>query len=191
MYENLPDEELVSLSKASDIAAEEALISRYTSSVRSIARPYFLAGADSEDLIQEGMIGLMTAIREYAEEKGVPFRVFAFSCIRNKIYSAITNAQRGKHSPLNNYVSLEAAFLEPSLLEDPEASVIGKEASREFSRQLEGILSKFELRILLLYLEGLSYSEISSETGKSQKSVDNAVQRIRRKVLRHTNGDIR
>ena len=191
------DEELIALMRNGDDAATEALISRYAGYVRFLARPYFLAGGDAEDLIQEGMIGLLKAIREFHPEKDVSFKTFAGSCIRNKLFSALKNAARNKHSPLNHYISLEAPFFDsnmehPDLIisnlgvsGDPVELVIGNEALKELSATLRGLLSGFEAKVLDLYLEGRSYQEISEITLKPQKSVDNAVQRIRRKLARY------
>jgi RNA polymerase sporulation-specific sigma factor len=189
------DEELIILHKSGASPAEEELISRYTPYVRFLARPYFLAGGDAEDLIQEGMIGLLKAIREFDSRRDATFKTFAAACIRNKLYTALKNAARNKHSPLNNYISLEAPFFDRArsdtaishlgIAGDPVDLVIGIENFKELSQALRGLLSGFEAKILALYLEGLSYQEISDATSKPQKSVDNAVQRIRRKLARY------
>ncbi len=204
-FEKLNDERLVELCREGNDSAEEVLISRYTKHVRSLARPYFLAGGDSEDLIQEGMIGVVKAISGFQPERDTSFKTFAFVCIRNKLYSAVKNASGNRHSPLNNYIPFEALLFDSdsshhganafsfSSADDPAEQIIGREATRELLHKLEGILSRFELDVLELYLEGLSYAEISERVSKPQKSVDNAVQRIRRKFGSHiTNrGDIR
>ena len=191
------DEALCTLAASGDRIAEEALVMRYHRLVRICARPYFLAGGDSEDLIQEGMVGLLAAIREYDSGKAASFRTFAEVCIKNRLISVIKAAARDKHIPLNNYVSFETPLFSGNgdhyaygaadqLQEDPEAILLGREAFQERMRALEGQLSGFEASILRLYLNGLSYSEIAAEVNKSPKSVDNAVQRIRRKFSRQT-----
>ena len=190
------DEALCTLAASGDRIAEEALVMRYHRLVRICARPYFLAGGDSEDLIQEGMVGLLAAIREYDSGKAASFRTFAEVCIKNRLISVIKAAARDKHIPLNNYVSFETPLVSGNgdhyaygaadqLQEDPEAILLGREAFQERMRALEGQLSGFEASILRLYLNGLSYSEIAAEVNKSPKSVDNAVQRIRRKLAQH------
>mgnify|MGYP001518838053 FL=1 len=190
------DEALCTLAASGDRIAEEALVMRYHRLVRICARPYFLAGGDSEDLIQEGMVGLLAAIREYDSGKAASFRTFAEVCIKNRLISVIKAAARDKHIPLNNYVSFETPLFSGNgdhyaygaadqLQEDPEAILLGREAFQERMRALEGQLSGFEASILRLYLNGLSYSEIAAEVDKSPKSVDNAVQRIRRKLAQH------
>ena len=196
------DEALCTLAASGDRIAEEALVMRYHRLVRICARPYFLAGGDSEDLIQEGMVGLLAAIREYDSGKAASFRTFAEVCIKNRLISVIKAAARDKHIPLNNYVSFETPLFSGNgdhyaygaadqLQEDPEAILLGREAFQERMRALEGQLSGFEASILRLYLNGLSYSEIAAEVNKSPKSVDNAVQRIRRKLAqRASSGDI-
>lgn len=197
----LTDEALCALAVSGDRIAEETLVIRYHRLVRICARPYFLAGGDSEDLIQEGMVGLLAAVREYDPEKGAGFRRYAEVCIKNRLISAIKAATRDKHTPLNNYVSFETPLFSGNgdrypygtyalTLDGPEEILIGREAFRERVKTLEGQLSGFEARILRLYLNGLSYSEIAAEVNRSPKSVDNAVQRIRRKLAQlHSFGD--
>ena len=174
--------------------AEEALVRRYSGLVRSCARPLFLAGGDSEDLIQEGMFGLIRAIREYDGAKAASFRTFAEVCIRNRLISALRAASRDKHSPLNQSVPLDTPFFDGNSYPfgalrassaDPEELII--EALESTRKQL----SEFEAKILGLYLDGLSCQEIAKAVGKSPKSVDNAVQRVRRKAARQlSSGDI-
>ena len=195
------DEALCSLAASGDRIAEEALVMRYNRLVRVCARPYFLAGGDSEDLIQEGMVGLLNAIREYDPGKGSSFRTYAETCIRNRILSAIRAAARDKHTPLNHYVSYETPLLDGNTdsyplsasrqpQQNPEDMLISREERRERLGTLKGQLSGFEAQILDLYLRGLSYVEIASEVDRSPKAVDNAVQRIRRKVAQHlSSGD--
>lgn len=195
------DEALCSLAASGDRIAEEALVMRYNRLVRVCARPYFLAGGDSEDLIQEGMVGLLNVIREYDPGKGSSFRTYAETCIRNRILSAIRAAARDKHTPLNHYVSYETPLLDGNTdsyplsasrqpQQNPEDMLISREERRERLGTLKGQLSGFEAQILDLYLRGLSYVEIASEVDRSPKAVDNAVQRIRRKVAQHlSSGD--
>ena len=194
--QELTDETLCRLAASGDRVAEERLVMRYNRLVRMCARPYFLAGGDSEDLIQEGMVGLLAAIREYDSSKAAVFRTYAEVCIKNRLFSVIKAAARDKHIPLNNYVSFETPLFSGNgdhyaygaadqLQEDPEAILLGREAFQERMRALEGQVSGFEASILRLYLNGLSYSEIAAEVNKSPKSVDNAVQRIRRKLAQH------
>ena len=198
----LTDETLCALAASGNRIAEEALVVRYNRLVRICARPYFLAGGDSEDLIQEGMMGLLAAIREYDPSKAVHFRTYAEVCIKNRLLSAIKAATRDKHTPLNTYISFETPLFNGNdnhyaystgheRLENPEDVIISREAYQERLDVLKGQLSGFEAKILGLYLNGLSYSEIASEVTKSPKSVDNAVQRIRRKLAQQLlSGDI-
>lgn len=187
------DEALCSLAAMGSRLAEEHLVERYSRLVRVCARPYFLAGGDSEDLIQEGLIGLLSAIRGFDERKEANFRTFAEVCIRNRLCSAVKAAARDKHTPLNHSVSLGTLLFdgdsesypygtEYRRAENPEDVVIDREERQLKLKTLRGKLSSFERTVLDLYLEGLSYVEIAAEIGKPIKSVDNAVQRIRRKV---------
>ena len=190
------DEQLCRAVALGNRAAEEVLVLRYNRTVRMCARPYFLAGGDSEDLIQEGMVGLLAAIREYDSSKAASFRTYAEVCIKNRLISAIKAAARDKHTPLNNSVSFETPLFSGNgdsypygtpgqQAEDPEEILLSREDFRERMDALKGQLSGFEAGILRLYLNGLSYSEIAAEVNKSPKSVDNAVQRIRRKLAQH------
>lgn len=196
------DEALCALAVSGDQLAEEMLVIRYNRLVRICARPYFLAGGDSEDLIQEGMLGLLNAIREYNSAKEAAFHTYAEVCIKNRLISAIKAAARDKHTPLNNYVSFETPLFDGNTpqyaygadhqrLENPEDVLIGREQFQEQMSVLKGQLSGFEAKIIGLYLNGLSYLEIAAEVGRAPKSVDNAVQRIRRKLARHfSSGEI-
>lgn len=174
------DEFLCQFAAAGDRAAEEELVKRYLRPVRIYARPYFLAGGDSEDLIQEAMFGLLKAIREFDPQRDALFHTFAEVCIRNRIRSAVATAARDKHSPLNNSVPFESPMLGSG--DDPEALYISREEEAERLDKLQKRLSPLEQDILALFLRGLSYREIGAQVGRSVKSVDNAVQRIRRKV---------
>ena len=190
------DETLCALAADGDRGAEETLVLRYNRMVRICARPYFLAGGDSEDLIQEGMLGLINAIRAYDPSCGTAFRTYAERCIRNRLISAIKAAARDKHTPLNDYISFETPLFDGYTihnacgtdyrrLENPEDTFICREEHLERMRVLKGQLSGFEAKVLACYLEGLSYTEIAAQVKRSPKSVDNAVQRIRRKVAQH------
>lgn len=201
IYRNLTDEALCRQAADGDCAAEEALVLRYNRLVRACARPFFLMGGDSEDLIQEGMVGLINAIREYVPSRDTVFSTFAETCVRNRMISAIRAASRDKHNPLNQSVSFETPLFERasnylpfgtfSSQADPEALYISREELQERMSALRSQLSGFEAKILGLYLSGLSYGEIAAEVNRSPKSVDNAVQRVRRKLAQQPKpGDI-
>ncbi|MGN1015206.1 MAG: sigma-70 family RNA polymerase sigma factor [Butyricicoccus sp.] len=175
--------------------AEEILAVRYSSLVKSCARPYFLAGGDSEDLIQEGMLGLLTAIRSFDPQRGTAFGAYARTCVQNRIVSAVRAAAAGKHQPLNHSESLsEKPFTDDSSdlsVSDPAVLVIGKEEQRERMQRLSQQLSTFENAVLDLYLEGCSYQDMAEQLHRPVKSVDNAIQRIRRKAAPILHGDDR
>lgn len=196
--ENLDDEQLVRLAKKGDESAFEDLIIRYKGNVLSKARTYFLIGADREDIIQEGMIGLVKAIRDYKEEKAASFRVFADICITRQIITAVKTATRQKHKPLNTYISLSRPVYDEDnenrtlvdVLEsdgsfDPEEKMLGSESYHGLSSDVMEVLSGFERRVLEEYLCGKSYQQISEEIKKPPKSIDNALQRIKRKLEKH------
>lgn len=174
------DEALCARAAAGDRLAEETLVMRYQRLPRSCARPYFLAGGDSEDLIQEAMFGLLKAIREFDVQRDTSFRTFAEICIRNRIRSAVTAAMRGKHVPLNDSVPFESPMLGNE--NSPEELFINREEEQEQMSRINRRLSPLERQILSLYLQGYSYRDIGLQVGRPTKSVDNAVQRIRRKV---------
>ena len=174
------DEYLCSRVAEGDRSAEELLVLRHMRLVRACARPYFLAGGDSEDLIQEAMFGLLKAIREFSPQRDAAFRTFAETCIRNRIRSAIKSADCDKHAPLNRSIPFEHPML--GSVSGPEDLVIGQEEEREQLEKINRFLSPLERRVVALYLNGHSYQEIGLQLGKPAKSVDNAVQRIRRKV---------
>ena len=194
------DESLCQMAKAGERTAEELLVTRYIRFVRTCARPFFLIGGDSEDLTQEGMIGLMNAVREYDAGKAASFRTFAEICIRNRLYSALRSAAGDKHSPLNQSVPLDTPYLDSnsytsgtsSLAQcNPEDFLIDREHTAALLSGVRKQLSDFEAEILGYYLDGLSCREIAGTVGKPPKSVDNAVQRIRRKVARQLlSGDL-
>ena len=200
MYDGLSDERLCELARDGDRDAEELLVSRYNRMVRQLARPYCLAGGDSDDLIQEGMIGLIYGVREYDGTRPASFRTYAEICIRNRLYTAVRAAARDKHTPLNQSVPLEIPFFDsrttsfgaPLLSQsNPEDLVIGREDLRDTLSGVRKQLSEFEAKILGYYLDGLTIREMAEAVHKSPKSVDNAVQRIRRKIARRlTSGDL-
>ena len=186
-----PDETLCSMAAAGDRVAEETLVTRYTRLVRTCARPFFLAGGDSEDLTQEGMVALIKAVREFAPDKAASFRTFAEICIRNRLYSVLRASARDKHKALNQSISLNTPDFDSnsytsgtsSLAQrDPEDFLIDREHTAALLAAVRKQLSEFEAKILGYYLDGLSCREIAETVGKPPKSVDNAVQRIRRKV---------
>jgi len=198
VYTTLPDEALSAMARGGDAEAEEVLVKRYTRLVRQLARPLYLAGGDSDDLIQEGMIGLMCGVREYDGTRPAGFRTFAEICIRNRLYSAVRAAARDKHTPLNQSVPLEIPFFDGQSSsygviagENPEDLVIGREGVEDALSEVRKQLSEFEAKILGYYLDGLTIREMAEAVSRSPKSVDNAVQRIRRKAARRLQrGDI-
>ena len=187
------DEELIARIRQNDEEAEGLLYERYKQLVRSRAHSYFLIGADHEDLVQEGMIGLYKAVCEYDESKSASFKSFAELCITRQILSAIKHATRKKHGPLNNYVSLNRPEMtdgDLTLLDtvrslrvsDPEDVVIGRENFEQLVQHLSKVLSPMEQRVLNLYLCGYSYPQIAARLEKPLKSIDNAMQRVKRKL---------
>ena len=187
------DEDLCALAASGNREAEEVLVTRYNRLVRTCARPFFLVGGDSEDLTQEGMVGLIKAVREYDAAKEASFRTFAEICIRSRLYSVLRAAARDKHSPLNQSVPLDTPFLDSNSYtsgtshlaqRNPEEFLIDREHTAALLAGVRKQLSEFEAKILGYYLDGLSCREIAETVGKPPKSVDNAVQRIRRKVAR-------
>lgn len=194
---DISDEVLWAAASRGDTQAEELLIEKYNRLVRVCARPYFLAGGDSEDLIQEGMMGLLSAIRQYDPSRDTAFKTFAENCIRNRLITAIRSASRFKHTPLNDSVSLESHTFDEShthtsgIVRDPEELIIARERFDEINSVLAGSLSQLEKKVLEYYLMGLSYSEIGDNLSKTPKSIDNAVQRIRKKLAQfHNSGGI-
>jgi RNA polymerase sporulation-specific sigma factor len=196
-YETISDEALILASRAGDSDAEEHLYERYKPFIRGRARSYFLIGADREDLIQEGMVGLYKAIRDYDPNRISSFRGFAEICVTRQIITAIKTATRQKHIPLNSYVSLNKPLFvedasERTLIDvlgcakgsDPEEMVIGQEAYSAITLHLKEQLSKLERHALSLYLDGRSYYEIAKELNRQPKAIDNALQRVKHKIER-------
>ena len=195
-YTALNDVQLQKLSAQGERLAEEALAERYMRQVRCCARPFVLAGGDSEDLIQEGMFGLISAIRQFNPEAGVSFRTFAEHCIKMRLLSAVKSASRLKHFPLNDGISLEQLTEDSSsqlsatseiFRNSPEVLVLARESKEELYALFSRCLSRLEKSVLSLYLDGFSYSEIAARLNKDPKAIDNAVQRIRRKLARTLN----
>ena len=196
-YVVLSDEELQALAADREPGAEEALAERYVRLVRACARPFFLNGGDSEDLTQEGMLGLLYAIREFDVEKGASFKTYAETCIRSRIQSAIRSASRKKHAPLNDGLPLDDETLSDEsqspcaryYQRSPEEQVLARETEKEFITAYSRLLSKLEQQVLGLYLQGLSYHEMASVLERDAKAVDNAVQRIRKKLASLPSGE--
>ncbi|MBO5353970.1 MAG: RNA polymerase sporulation sigma factor SigH [Lachnospiraceae bacterium] len=195
-YEEISDEELVEYVAAGDSEAMEFLMNKYKNLVRSRARTLFLVGADKEDLIQEGMIGLYKAIRDFNQEKKVSFQNFAELCINRQMYSAIKGSNTKKNQPLNNYISIDGISSkegqetpEKWLFEEiseknknPEQLVLDKEAAYVLEYTLVRQLSELERKVLFYYMKDYNYSQIAATLGKESKAVDNALQRIKKKL---------
>ena len=196
-YKELTDEEIVQLCHNGDSMAEEFLLNKYKNFVRSKARSYFLIGADHEDIVQEGMIGLYKAIRDFKQEKLSSFRAFAELCITRQIITAIKTATRQKHIPLNSYVSLNKPLYDEEsdrtlldiLMEgttsNPEEMIINQENLGTIHQKINEVLSGLEQEVLTAYLDGKSYQEIAEALGRHVKSIDNALQRVRRKLEKY------
>ena len=196
-YSDLSDEEIVLLCHDGDTIAEEYLLNKYKNFVRSKARSYFLIGADHEDIVQEGMIGLYKAIRDYRSNKLSPFRAFAELCITRQIITAIKTATRQKHIPLNSYVSLNKPLYDEesdrTLLDvimegrtsNPEELIINREDLGDIHAKISEVLSGLEQEVLGAYLDGKSYQEIADALGRHVKSIDNALQRVKRKLEKY------
>ncbi len=196
-FEELGDEEVVAYARDGDDVALEYLIHKYKNFVRAKARSYFLIGADREDIVQEGMIGLYKAIRDFRADKLASFRAFAELCITRQIITAIKTATRQKHIPLNSYVSLNKPIYDeesdrtlmdiiPGMkVSDPEELVISREEFIDIENKMSEFLSELEWKVLMYYLEGKSYQEIAEALSRHVKSVDNALQRVKRKLERY------
>ena len=188
----LSDADLLARCRDSE-AALELMLRRYARLVSACARAYYLVGAEESDLIQEGMIGLLSAIRSYDEAEGVAFPVYAKLCIRRRMISAVRAAGAGKHAPLNDSVSLQegcfAAARDELPLSDPETLFLGKERTVDLLQTLHAQLSPFERQVLRLYLTGFSGREIAQTLGRSTRSAENAIQRIRGKAAALFSGE--
>jgi len=197
------DEEIVLKAKSGDIQAQEYLINKYKNFVKAKAKSYFLVGADKEDIYQEGMIGLYKAIRDFRLDKLASFKAFAELCITRQIITAIKTATRQKHIPLNTYVSLNKPIYDEesdrTLLDilstvkvsDPEELIISREEVTNIESEIEGALSELELEVLNSYLQGKSYQEIACDLDRHSKSIDNALQRVKRKLEKCLNKNMK
>lgn len=193
-FQTLDDEELIHLIHQEDKHALDFLINKYRTIVQGKARSYFLIGADREDIVQEGMIGLYKAIRDFDKKKLSSFKAFAELCITRQIITAIKTATRQKHTPLNSYVSLDKPIFDEesdrTLIDviagsksvSPEELLVNQEKLVDMEQKLSELLSGFERKVLHLYLDGCSYQEISSRIDRHVKSVDNALQRVKKKL---------
>ena len=197
-FDRLSDEEvIVRIKDDSNDVALDYLINKYRNFVRAKARSYFLIGADREDIIQEGMIGLYKAIRDFRNDKLSSFRAFAELCVTRQIITAIKTATRQKHIPLNSYISLNKPIydedsdrtlldvLSGAKVTDPEELVISREEFIDIEARMEDILSDLEWRVLMYYLDGKSYQEIAIDLNRHVKSIDNALQRVKRKLEKY------
>ncbi len=181
-YENMSDEQLIDLFKQGNNDVIDFLMEKYKFLVRYQAKDMFLPGADQEDLIQEGMIGLYHAIRDYNSEKEASFSTFAKICIARKMYTAIESAQRLKHSPLNHYVPLEQNPAKEETVEDPQNMILEKENTKLLDELLTNQLSEFEKEVLDLYLQGIPTKVIAQRLKREEKATDNALQRLKAKL---------
>lgn len=194
-FAQLSDEAMVDLAQKGDARAQEEMFKRYHHLIRSKAHRYFLIGADRDDLYQEGMIGLYKAMRDYRTDRESAFRSFAELCVKRQMISAIKSATRKKHGPLNSYISLNKPMfeededkrplmdlLEADPIDNPEYASILHESNQMVWQQIEKILSAFERQVLEKYLSGQSYFEIAKDLERNEKAVDNALQRIKRKL---------
>ena len=196
-FQSMPDEEVVVLAQQGDGQALAYLLNKYKNFVRSKARSYFLIGADHEDIVQEGMIGLFKAVRDFDITKQPTFRGFAEICVKRQIITAIKAAGRQKHMPLNSYVSLSDPVYEDNadrtLVDmiaerqsaDPEEIFLRRERAEMINAEIEDKLSDLEKTVLSLYLGGMNYQEIASELKRTPKSIDNALQRVKHKLYKN------
>ncbi len=193
ILEKKSDEELASLASRGDTGAGELLIQRYKDSVSARAGLYFMLGADRDDIVQEGMIGLFRAVRSYDPARGASFRTYTDRCIRAQVLKAVRSAGRLKHAPLNSALSLQdpapqdsgqtiADTIAAGFEADPEELAVLAEAERMIASEKSGLFSTFERQVFQMLREGKSYREIAEELGRSPKSVDNAIQRVRNKI---------
>jgi len=198
-FKECTDEELVKYSREGIKEATEELLNRYQNLVKAKCRMYFLIGAEKDDIYQEGMIGLFKAVRDFDETKYPAFKLFAELCITRQVITAIKTASRQKHIPLNTYISLNKPVYEEndertlldtianSFISDPEEVMITKEEFENALNVITGCLSPFEYKVLNLYLEGRSYQEIAEMIHKDVKSIDNALQRVKKKIEKYLN----
>lgn len=193
-FEEMLDEEIVFEAKKGNIRAQEFLINKYQNFVKAKAKSYFLIGADKEDIYQEGMIGLYKAIRDFKADKLSSFKAFAELCVTRQIITAIKTATRQKHIPLNTYISLNKPIydeesdrtlldiLSMARVTDPEELIISQEELKHIQNEIGDVLSELEMEVLASYLDGKSYQEIACDLNRHAKSIDNALQRVKRKL---------
>jgi RNA polymerase sporulation-specific sigma factor len=193
-FKEKSDEEVVVEAKKGDTRAQEYLINKYENFVKSKSKSYFLIGADKEDIYQEGMIGLYKAIRDFKADKLSSFKAFAELCITRQIITAIKTATRQKHIPLNTYISLNKPIydeesdrtlldvLSEAKVADPEELIISREELSHIQSEIGDVLSNLEMQVLVSYLDGKSYQEIACDLDRHAKSIDNALQRVKRKL---------
>lgn len=198
-YDAKIDEEIVIEAKKGDVRAQEYLINKYQNFVKSKSKSYFLIGADKEDIYQEGMIGLYKAIRDFRPDKLASFKAFAELCVTRQIITAIKTATRQKHIPLNTYVSLNKPIydeesdrtlldvLSEAKIADPEEIMISREELNYIEGEIGEVLSSLEMEVLSSYLDGKSYQEIACDLNRHSKSIDNALQRVKRKLEKNLN----
>jgi RNA polymerase sporulation-specific sigma factor len=196
-YRALSDEEIVRLAQNGDKSASEFITAKYLPYVRNKSRAYFLVGGEVEDIMQEGLIGLYEAIKDFSDGRQASFKTFMDICVTRQIMTALKAASRQKHIPLNTYVSLNKPvyvedtnksyqdMLVTSKTDDPESLYIDGEKTEEISKEIRNSLSDFEYRVLRLYLQGVSYLKIANVLNKEEKAIDNAIQRIRKKLSRN------
>jgi RNA polymerase sporulation-specific sigma factor len=194
MFEDKLDEEIVLEARKGSVRAQEYLINKYQNFVKAKAKSYFLIGADKEDIYQEGMIGLYKAIRDFKHDKLASFKAFAELCVTRQIITAIKTATRQKHIPLNTYISLNKPIydeesdrtlldiLSLAKVSDPEELIISQEELKHIQGEIGEVLSELELEVLESYLDGKSYQEIACDLNRHAKSIDNALQRVKRKL---------
>ena len=194
LFDDKLDEEVVLEAKRGNKQAQEYLINKYENFVKAKAKSYFLIGADKEDIYQEGMIGLYKAIRDFKADKLASFKAFAELCVTRQIITAIKTATRQKHIPLNTYISLNKPVYDQesdrtlmdvisgAKITDPEELVVSKEELLDIEKEISQVLSDLEMEVLMSYIEGKSYQEIACDLDRHAKSIDNALQRVKRKL---------
>lgn len=199
VFKNMLDEEVVLEAKEGNVRAQDYLINKYKNFVKAKAKSYFLIGADREDIYQEGMIGLYKAIRDFRADRLASFKAFAELCITRQIITAIKTATRQKHIPLNTYISLNKPIyddesdrtlmdvLSEAKVSDPEQLVISREEIGCIQNEMEEVLSSLEMEVLMSYIDGKSYQEIACDLDRHAKSIDNALQRVKRKLEKFLN----
>ena len=188
-YEKYTDEALIQRLRDGEKDVSDYLLEKYKSVVRRKARAMYLIGGETDDLIQEGMLGLFKAIQDYRPDRETSFRTFALLCMERQMYNAIQGSNRQKHQPLNSYVSLSDGSVDENIFEslvisNPESIIIDQETAMDLERRIHQCLSPFENHVLDSYMRGHDYLQIAEEFEKSPKSIDNALQRIRKKVRR-------